>query len=261
LRDYEIINENLRHALAAFAAVRSGGRMVHVPGVSLVYAGVPYSLFNTALITSHLPSPQGGFYDQIDRAEDFFQERNAPWSVWFCEDMLSPEERRKARIALATRGLRLTMEAPGMIAAAVTPPAARLPELEIVRVRDAETRSHFSQVMSEAFQVPEEMSRDVYSGEKLWMGNMTGWIGYVRGEPVSTTVAVSSDDAIGIYAVATQPHRQRRGYAESIMRHAIEQAAGLAGTTRTVLQSSAVGYPLYVRMGYRHVTRFFVYVK
>ncbi len=261
MRDYEIINENLRHALAAFAWVRSGGRVIHSPGLSLVYAGVPYGLFNTALVTSPLPSEQGDFYDCLTRAEDFFQKYNAPWSVWFCDDMLSPEERRKARIALATRGLRLTMEAPGMIAPELIPPAAKPPRMAFVRVGDSATRNHFSQVMSAAFHVPLDMSRDVYCGEALWKASMTGWIGYLHGEPVSTAAAVNSSGAIGIYAVATQPPYQRRGYAEAIMRHAIADAEASLGISRTVLQSSADGYPLYVRMGYRAVTRFFVYVK
>ena len=259
--DYEIINENLRQALAAFVRVRPGGQMAHAEGLSLVYAGVPYSLFNTALITAALPSHHGGFYDQIDRAEDFFQKHNAPWSMWFCEDMLSPEERRKARIALATRRLHLTMEAPGMITPALIEPSSRLPRLDFVRVGDALTRDHFSHVMSAAFQVPVEMSRDVYCGEMLWASTMIGWIGYLRGEPITTTAVIATGEAIGMYAVATQPHFQRKGYAEAVMRHAIAEASASTGTGRTVLQSSTAGYPLYVRMGYRPVTRFLVYVK
>jgi len=261
LRDYEIINENLRHALAAFAFVRPGGQAIHAPGLSLVHAGVPYGLFNTALITAPLPSDRGDFYDQLDRAEDYFQRHNVPWSVWFSEDMLTPEERRRARVALATRGLRLTMEAPGMIAPAVIEPAAALPHLTAVRVGDFRTRRHFSQVMSAAFGVPIDMSEDVYCSESLWRSAMVGWIGYWRGEPVTTAVAIPTSDSIGMYAVATQPQHQRKRYAEAIMRHAIAEASIQVGITRTILQSSNAGFPLYVRMGYRAITRYFVYIK
>ncbi len=261
MRDYETINENLRHALAAFAYVRPSGQAIHAPGLSLVYAGVPYGLFNTALITAPLPSDRGDFFDQLDRAEDYFQRHNAPWSVWFCEDMLTPEERRRARVALATRGLRLTMEAPGMITPALIEPNAALPQLSFVRVGDARTRRHFSRVMSAAFSVPIDMSEDVYCSETLWKSPMVGWIGYWRGEPVTTAAAVLTADSIGMYAVATQPHFQRKGYAEAVMRHAAAEATAELGITRTILQSSHAGYPLYVRMGYRAITRYFVYIR
>ena len=262
MRDFELINENLRHALGAFVRVRPHGQLMSLPGLSLVYAGVPYNLFNTALITSPLPSAEGGFFDQMDRAADFFARQNAPWSVWFCDDMLAVDERRKARVALATRGLRLTMEAPGMISGSLIAPSRRLPaKLHFEQVGDSRTREHFSQVMSSAFHVPHEMSRDVYCGEALWTGGMKGWIGYLNDEPVTTTAVMVNDDSIGLYAVATQPRHQRQGYAEAIMRHAIASECAGGGPSRSILQSSAVGYPLYVRMGYRAVTRFFVYVK
>ncbi|MBL8178663.1 MAG: GNAT family N-acetyltransferase [Bryobacterales bacterium] len=261
MADYEIINDNLREALAAFALVRAGGRAVHLPGLSLVYAGVPYGLFNTALITATLPSDQGCFYDQVDRAEDFFQRYNVPWSVWFCDEMMTPEERRRARVALATRGLRLTMEAPGMIASAVIAADGELPRLHFTRVENPATREHFSRVMSEAFSVPMDMSRDVYCSDTLWTSSMTGWIGYLGHEAVTTAAVVNTPGSIGLYAVATLPRHQRRRYAEAVMRHAIAAASAQLHLGQTVLQSTHAGYPLYVRMGYRPVSRYFVYVK
>ena len=261
MRDFEVINDNLRHALAAFSYVRKGGHVEHSGGLSLVYSGVPYNLFNTALITHPLPSEEASFYDLVDRAEAFFARWSAPWSVWFCDEMLAPEERRRARIALATRGLRYTMEAPGMIAPALLDPARPLPCLRYVRVGDAPTRHHFSEVMSAAFRVPMDISKNVYGGDTMWESPMVGWLGYLGNEPVTTAAAVATPEAVGLYAVATSPHHQRKGYAEAIARFAIEEARAVVGTTRTVLQSSNIGYPLYVRMGYRPVSRYFVYIK
>ncbi|MBS1823956.1 MAG: hypothetical protein JST93_01425 [Acidobacteria bacterium] len=257
MRDFEVINENLRHALAAFSYVREGGETEYDDGLSLVYSGVPYGLFNTALITARLPSAEMNFHQQVERAEEFFARRAVPWSVWFCDEMLAPEERRRARIALATRGLRYTMDAPGMIAPELLDPARELPVLRYVRVGNETTRNHFSEVMSAAFRVPMDVSKTVYGGRTMWHSPMVGWLGYLGNEPVTTAAVVSSPDAVGLYAVATVPHHQRKGYAEAIARFAIEEV----GTGQTVLQSSNAGYPLYVRMGYRPVSRYFVYIK
>jgi len=256
-----IINENLRCALAAFSRVRAWGQVDKGDSFSVVYAGVSYGLFNTMLITSHLPREYTDFGTVLDEAEQYFHQRNVAWSVWYCEELLSVEERRRARIALATRGMKLMMEAPGMIADDLAPPTAKLPQLDCRRVGDARTRRDFSKVMSTAFHVPEDMSNDVYAGETLWQGALRGWMAYVDDRPVATTITVEGGGAIGLYAVATDPPFQRRGYGESLMRVAIEEARRTSGLTRCVLQSSAVGYPLYIRMGYRNVTRFFVFVK
>lgn len=262
MNDYLVINENLNHALAAFARVRKAGRVVAVPGLSLVYAGVPYALFNTALVTQPVPSHDSGdMIDLLDRAQDFFNRYNVPWSIWFCEEFLDPNHRRPARIALATRGFKLMMEAPGMIARELAEPRPTLPLLDCRPVSDARTRRDFSRIMSTAFHVPEDMSLDVYSGEYLWQGDLHGWIGYRGAEPISTTAVISGVEAIGLYAVATQPNYQRQGYGESLMRHAMSHEARLSGLDRSILQSSAAGYPLYVRMGYRNVARFLVYVQ
>jgi GNAT superfamily N-acetyltransferase len=259
--DALIINENLRCALAAFSRVRGWGQVDKGDAFSFVYAGVSYGLFNTALITAHLTEGQTDFATVLDQAERYFNKRNVSWSVWYCEDLLSLEERRRARIALATRGMKLMMEAPGMIADELAAPAQTLPQLDCRRVTDARTRRDFSRVMSTAFHVPEEMSNDVYSGETLWDGALQGWMGYIEDQPVATTITIEGGGAIGLYAVATDPSYQRRGYGESLMRFAIDDAKRTSGLTRCVLQSSAAGYPLYVRMGYRNVTRFFVFVK
>lgn len=256
-----VINENLRCALAAFSHVRPWGQVQQQAPFCLVYSGVSYGLFNTVLITSRLPGEEGDFAGVLDAAEEYFQKRNVSWSVWYCEDLLAPEERRRARILLATRGMKFMMEAPGMIADELAPPAVRLPFLDCRRVRDARTRRDFSRVMSTAFHVPDEMSHDVYAGDTLWQSAMHGWVGYADDKPVSTAITVEGGGAIGLYAVATDPHYQRRGYGEGLMRVAIDEAMRTSGLTRSVLQSSAAGYPLYIRMGYRNVNRFFVFVR
>lgn len=261
MHDYEIINENLRAALAAFSHVRTTGKVTQGKDVAFAYAGVPYALFNTALVTSQLPSQSGDFKDCLDRADDFFQRYSAPWSVWFCEDFLEKDERRRARIALAIRGMKLTMEAPGMIAEQIVPARNSLPAMLCKEVRDERTRLDFSTVMSTAFQVPAPMARDVYAGELLWRNPMSGWIGYVAGQPVSTAVTVTAAEAIGLYAVATVPAFQKKGYGEGIMRMALEEASRRSGIKRAVLQSTSIGYSLYVRMGFRHIVRYLVFTK
>jgi predicted GNAT family N-acyltransferase len=56
--------------------------------------------------------------------------------------------------------------------------------------------------------------------------------------------------------------RQHRkvGCAEAVMRKALAEAHRTQGLRRTVLHATAEGYPVYLRMGYRPVTRIHFYM-
>ncbi len=260
MREIDLVNGNLRHALATFRRIGQAGSVTTAGHMSMVYAGVPYSLFNTALLTEPVALHSNGFQEGLQQASAYFDSLQAPWSMWFCEQFLADAGRRRAKLLLAARGLRLLMEAPAMIAADLGPARRPMPLLDIRPVRDEQSRLDFSGIMATAFHVPLEMSEEVYAGERLWNGPFTGWVAYDRGRAVSTACTITSPEAIGIYAVATSPPEQGRGYAESLMRHAVAAARREAGNLPLVLQSSNAGYNLYVRMGFRNVGHYVVYI-
>jgi predicted acetyltransferase len=61
------------------------------------------------------------------------------------------------------------------------------------------------------------------------------------------------------FVTTAQAHR-RRGLAELVMRRSLEDATRETGITRTALHATADGYPSYLRMGYRPVDEFSLYV-
>jgi GNAT superfamily N-acetyltransferase len=153
--------------------------------------------------------------------------------------------------------LELITDLPAMQTDGLRPPVRPLPELRYRRVRDEESRAAFAHIMSVAFNVPYPISRQIYESESTWTGAMVGYVAFHGDRPVSTTVTVSAGGVEGVYAVGTLPLEQRRGYGEAVMRYALEQA-GAAGR-RSILQSSAAGFRLYERMGYRTVARYLVF--
>lgn len=254
-----MVNENLRCALAAFSRIGPAGRVELRDGFQLVYSGVPFGLFNTVNLTR---TPQPGELDQfLHQAEEWYAPLNTAWSVWFCDDLMNPVQRRFSRVVLATAGLRQTNDAPGMLASELLPPGHQLPAIECRRVADHHTRLDFALVMSAAFQVPNEMAQAVYCSGLLWAGELEGWVAYAEKTAVSTAAIVSGGGSIGVYAVGTHPRFQRKGYGEAVVRHAVDATSRRTGVRRTVLQSSTVGYKLYSRMGYRQAGRFLVYVR
>jgi ribosomal protein S18 acetylase RimI-like enzyme len=255
------VNRNMLEALAAFAWVKETGRTDSLPGLGVAVSGVRFGLFNTATLSTPAPGDGGDLDERLTRAGRYFAGHQIPWSFWLCEELLGASTRRRARLLLASEGLVPVTEAPGMIAESLPDVHRRLPVLDCRPVGDLETRTAFSRLMAAAFDMPPALAEEVYGSERLWRGPLHGWVGYYNGLPVTTTATVVSSDAVGVYAVGTHPLCQRRGYAEAVMRHALAVARRDSGIERSVLQSSAAGLGLYLRLGYRQVCRVTVFLK
>jgi predicted acetyltransferase len=77
---------------------------------------------------------------------------------------------------------------------------------------------------------------------------------------VATAFAVPLNGVLYVAFVATAAAHRRRGLAELVMHRCLEKASEETGITRTVLHATADGYLSYVRMGYRPVDEFSIYV-
>ena len=60
--------------------------------------------------------------------------------------------------------------------------------------------------------------------------------------------------------VATAPAHRHHGYAEAVMRRALEVAASTHGECPTVLHATDAGRPIYARMGYAPISTHTLYM-
>lgn len=257
---FEIVEENLRAALGVFSVVKDTGEIREMPGVLIISSGIAFPMFNAAY---HLTAPSGAADDlerRIALARVHFSVRGLRWCYWLCEDRLEKPVLRRTREIFGKHDMHLAMSAPGMVSDRLPPPDRPLPALECRRVSGEASRLAFSHIMSVAFGIPFSVAAEVYGGENIWGTGFTGYVGYVDGDPVSTAAIMIAAGVIGVYAVGTLPGHQKRGYAETIMRYAVERAREESGIERTVLQSSQAGLPLYLKLRYRQVTGFQVFV-
>jgi len=72
------------------------------------------------------------------------------------------------------------------------------------------------------------------------------------GDAVSVVQTLDHGDNLGVYFVATLPEARGRGYATALMQTASAEARS-RGLRTTPLESSAMGEPVYTRLGYRRL--------
>jgi GNAT superfamily N-acetyltransferase len=251
------VADNLRESFRVIAGSRAGGEVRELHGVSIASAGVTFQMFNAAFLSGPVLT-EGELTQRILMASVHFQARGLEWAYWLCEDFLEPRVRRRSRHLVEKQGLRHSTDLPGMIADRILPPVRPLPQIDVRRVGDRPTRDAFCEIGWVCFHVPIPWFREVFENDVVW-NHFASYVGYVDGEPVSTTAVVTGAGVTGVYNVATMPGFQRRGYGEAVMRCALSDVQKVTGEGRVILQSTAAGLKLYERMGFRTVTKVAVY--
>jgi ribosomal protein S18 acetylase RimI-like enzyme len=252
-----------RNAANLAASLAFYGPVEQWSGLKLITSRVAYSVFNIALLDSPVPDPFHPAVSELDRrlevAGEHYGRRNREWSLWVCEHLLGPQTSRRLMKICEAHGLHCIAESPGMEAEEFPAPRRALPALDFRPVTDHETRAAFSQLVTACFHIPASIGAVVYEHDDPWYAPLEIWLGYRDGQAVTSAAVMAAAGGVGIYSVATLPAWRGRGYAEAVMRHAVaeQRARGVEGPL--VLQSSPAGLELYRKLGFRRVTRYFVF--
>jgi len=260
MRDFQIVDANLRSAMRFFGDATGTGEVRPLDGAVAIYSGLDYGVFNIALLEGHPPEGIDGLTERLVRCARYFATRTMRWSFWLCEDSLDTATRRRARALLMDRDLRPISQAPGMLAEALAPPIRPLPKIECVAVTDRTTRQAFSALTAVSFDIPVGIAKVVYESERAWFGTYRGFVGLAGGKAVAIVAIVATPDALGVYSLSTLPECRRLGYGEAVLRAAIAAEQARTGIRRVVLQSTDAGYSLYRRLGFNEVAKFSVYL-
>ena len=180
----------------------------------------------------------------IDRGAALFEARGLPWRL-----LLRDSHAAAHAAALSAAGFAEAVRFPGM----VLDPAAELPPapagLELREAKDAEDLDRFCRTAFRGFGLPEELGAKFVTAGFLERPRVALCLGFREGEPVCTAATVATGEWIGIYWVATpEPHRGR-GFGEAATWAAIAAGRRLGGR-RAFLTASALGRPVYERMGF-----------
>jgi GNAT superfamily N-acetyltransferase len=223
------------------AAASPGGRYLRFDGVGAVVtpAAPDRSLLNGAGYFTH-----DALVAALPRLSEIYKAAGVrAWGVW-----VNPGDREAGK-SLAAAGFKLDSQPRAM--------AAPLDELELgdgaaaIDWRRGAQGSVVGTINARAYGHDERGFVEAFEG---YEPELT-YVGLVDGEPAATVMTTHHGGDCGVWWVATLPEARGRGLSSGLMRQALLDARD-AGCETTSLQATAMGYPIYSRIGYRDLGAF-----
>jgi hypothetical protein len=247
-----------------------GGGLAEQDGL-LLFAGAhrqPNPYRNGALRWSGELTPQ----EVLQTAEDFFGPRRSGYALWAREHGDEDLER-----AARQAGLRELERLPELVLHEL-PDYLPPPEgVEIRRASDGQTREDYLQLVAAAWgmaSMPRELAAQVFfDPDSLDVPNVAAFVAYFDGQPLSAAMTlVSHEVALGCQAATIRRPKpgqrlpkpgaagERRGLAQSCLWAALQLSYEQLGARLSLCQTSGLGAPVWLGLGYRPFTAYARYL-
>src|SRR5205085_8843068 len=167
--------------------------------------------------------------------------------------MLQVPEGSAVNDAVRSTGLIWTGRVPFMLLDPIDDLAWRKapPELEIAPAVAADT-GDLESLLNETFGMPLDSVRTFALGRFIGHEDVQMFVGRIDGKMVTTATSLLSGDTAGVFQVGTLEQHRGKGLGNVMTGHAIKAAAE-KGARISYLQASALGYPVYEKMGFKTV--------
>ncbi len=225
----------------------SGGSVHEGPGILSAITG-PIAWLNVTVVYEKLADPAA----EVRRAADFYRKAGADF-VMRVRVGFDPDTQQ----VMQELGLQKADQLPGMVLSPVAEIPAPPNDLTIVDWDVGSLPTH-NEIIAASFGMPLQLADDLMT-PALLNTRLHGYIGYIDGQPVGTSALVASDGVAGVYNVATLPEYRGRGIGEAMTWHAVRKGVE-AGCVIGSLQASAMGQPVYARMGFRTIAPYESYI-
>jgi len=249
-------HEQFKEAWSLYARNSGIGEVVDINGIGIANARLPWYLMNAAILSAPVSS-QEDLTARVEAAIRYFGSEKQPWFFIGGQQWLG----QGAPETLRALGLSEAFKVTGMVCEQLTAPHRPLPEVETRRIEDEVGRLALADLNAIAYDVSADWVRAAAAGESIWQTPLYGYNAYVEGQPVATAFAVPLNGVIYVAYAATASAHRRKGLAELVMRRSLEHATRETGISRTVLHATADGYSMYLKMGYRPVEQFSIYLQ
>jgi GNAT superfamily N-acetyltransferase len=127
------------------------------------------------------------------------------------------------------------------------------PQLRIELVDGAEMRDDYVTVML-GFDLPAEVTRNLFPLELFTAPGATGFVGYLDGRPATCCWTLRTGDVVGLYGVMTSTERRRRGLLRELLVRATGEARAVG--CRHAVTQTATAELAFTQLGFREVCRY-----
>ena len=243
-------------------------RLTELPGLELfetreytrIRCDYPHPLVNTIIAT--LLSEESA-ESALDECTEYYDSRNLPFS-WMVSTGSRPTDLRHR---LGQRGMKENAAMLGMTIeltkwTSPTDSANSVAAVRIERVESSEQLEHWIAASAKGSGMPEDLLRLfsplICQGTGQKSDSLQAYTAYLNNQPVGTSMLNCDGSCAGIYCVAVVSEARRKGVGRAVTAHALAIAKA-EGYTLGALQASAMGEPLYRRMGFTSQGKFEIY--
>jgi GNAT superfamily N-acetyltransferase len=237
---------NMRTAWERIVELSPRPGRAELGGVLALSSGIPAGLFNPAHVVGAIDDPSAA----VAAVGEHYAGLGLPYSLVFRDDVAPG-----LADACEAAGLVEHWQMPLMVLDPIPAEAPPVAGLDI-RAVDAGSVEAYGDVLCAGFGMPREFATAVMGAELLLeTPGFTGFLGVLDGAPVAASGLFLTGDVAGVYNVATVEAARGRGVGAAIT-WAAALAGRDAGATRSILQASEMGQPVYTRMGYTTPARY-----
>lgn len=250
--------KGLRQNLVAYLSTLS-----IIPGVVIektdnlmrAATGTPVAFMNPVVST--------GVITDVERCvaetDSFFQSRELPYAWYDLNDIHSAS----LNDHLLNTGATFISNMPGMcVALKEIEDNTELPvDLDIIVAGDDEMQM-WNDITSVVYGIPAEVQSDYakFMVQINQISEMKCYVGLLNEVPVATVMMLYSQNAAGLYSVATMPAARNRGIGAAVTRRAMLDAKS-DGYPMAVLEASQMGESIYRRLGFIEYCKIGLYMK
>ena len=246
-----------RGAWRVFCQACPDYRMLAVDGLDMIFSGLPIGFFNVGIVTGDDVAR-----DQLEascrRASEWAAPTGLPWLFVVTHEALSPEV--DADEVLDGCGFTPILPLTGMRTAHVAAPVRGVTDLDLSIAQDRHACEAVFDINAAAYAASLDACKPVFGEPAFWRNHVLA-VGQIDGQFVASTAVLMVDGYRYVAMVATIPDFQKRGYAEAVMRHALDQASARFGVVPTMLHATEAGRPIYERMGYETIASHTAYIE
>jgi ribosomal protein S18 acetylase RimI-like enzyme len=208
-------------------------------------------LFNGVLCTGRCPDDPAAW---LAAQRTFYANHQRGFSIY-----LRGERDAAIGQACIAAGLTLTDSAPGMACDAPVAVAPLAEGVTVEQVNSVEVMRELVPVLAGAYALlglPESVTHKVLGeAERLFRPHLLWLLARHKGVPAAAAMVLFSHSIAGLYWVGTRPELRGHALGEACTRVATNLAFAY-GARAVVLQASALGRPVYLRIGFREITSY-----